>query len=414
MKKIFLKLLHQNKFLVLSGITERIFFFIIFLFIARRFNPELYGQLITIFSLANILIILFDLGLPVLMQKELSALNVRSYKIFNNAIILNILMLPLYLITICIFYQIFYSEISFPVFIITVLSVYIFSLGNLLNKALYGLSNYKITFTALFYSRIVCMAFFFMFIYFYDAGLSQLLLTLLLSALLQLIILFKDLKSKHFIVKFGSFDFKETLKIITISLPIGLAVIFNFLYDKIDLLLISGLLNFENAAYYNIGYGIFKTSTIFFSFLFIAGLTKVSYLSRNRKGVKLFFIKYLRILLCISVIITAVLFTGADFFIKSFYTDKFSDSVTILKVLSFATTGLALNNLTGIMLTGLGLFKMNMIVTLSGLIINVILNIIFIPHYGIIAAALITLITEYFIFAGGYFFIRNFFKSTIH
>jgi O-antigen/teichoic acid export membrane protein len=94
--------------------------------------------------------------------------------------------------------------------------------------------------------------------------------------------------------------------------------------------------------------------------------------------------------------------------IKLIYTDKFSNSVFILKIVSFAVIGLALNNLTGMILNGLGLFRENMYVTFTGLIINIILNIIFIPLYGIVAAAVISVITEYFIFYGDYYFIKIF------
>jgi len=196
-----------------------------------------------------------------------------------------------------------------------------------------------------------------------------------------------------------------------ISIPLGLAVVFNFLYDKIDIIIISKLTDYDQTAFYNVGYGIFKASAIAYSFILIPGFTKVSFLSKSKKAVALFVRKYLLILFWICLILAFFLFLTADFIIEIFYTDMYSDSSMILKILSVAVFGLAFNNLTGIVLNGLGLFKQNMIITLIGLIINVILNIIFIPVYGIIAAAVITVLTEYFIFLGDYFFIRIHLKS---
>ena len=63
---------------------------------------------------------------------------------------------------------------------------------------------------------------------------------------------------------------------ISVSIPLGLAVIFNFLYDKIDILLISKLLDYNEAAFYNIAYGLFKASALGFSFLLVSGFTKVA------------------------------------------------------------------------------------------------------------------------------------------
>ena len=110
--------------------------------------------------------------------------------------------------------------------------------------------------------------------------------------------------------------------------------------------------------------------------------------------------------------LSIILFFGSDLIIRILYTGKFAEAAPVLKILSFALIGLALNNLTGIILNGLGFFRKNMNVTLLGLIINVILNLIFIPMYGIAAAAIITVITEYFILSGDYFYIRKYFRES--
>jgi O-antigen/teichoic acid export membrane protein len=91
------------------------------------------------------------------------------------------------------------------------------------------------------------------------------------------------------------------------------------------------------------------------------------------------------------------LYFFAEFLINFFYTNKFSESAPVLKVLSFAVIAIGLNNLTGIIINGIGLFKAVMYVTIMATIINVLINIITIPVYGIIAAAWVTVITEYII-----------------
>jgi O-antigen/teichoic acid export membrane protein len=202
----------------------------------------------------------------------------------------------------------------------------------------------------------------------------------------------------------------ELFTVLKLSFPLGMAVIFNYMYDKIDILLISKLTDYSQVGFYNIGYGIYKASSFAFSFLLVSGLTRVSYLSRRKTAIKLFFGKYAGSFLLIGIVITVLLFTFSDLLVQIVYTEKFMPSALILKIVSFAVIGLALNNLTGVMLNGLGLYRENMYVTFTGLVFNVILNFIFIPVYGIIAAAVISILTEYFIFLGDYFFIKQYLK----
>ncbi len=240
--------------------------------------------------------------------------------------------------------------------------------------------------------------------------LIQILLILLTGAFFQFIILFKHSADNNLRITLSALKFNQLFAILKISMPLGLAVIFNLLYDKIDIILISAITNFNETAFYNIGYGVYKSSTIVFSFIFISGFTRISYLSRNKKAVRLFFKKYFIVLICICIPLTIILITFSDILINLIYTRKYENASDILKILSIAIFGLAINNLTGIILNGLGLYKQNMIITLIGLIINVILNIIFIPQFGIKAAAVVTVITEYFIFAGDYYFLKKHLK----
>ncbi|MEZ4689433.1 MAG: hypothetical protein R3A12_04345 [Ignavibacteria bacterium] len=65
------------------------------------------------------------------------------------------------------------------------------------------------------------------------------------------------------------------------------------------------------------------------------------------------------------------------------------------------------------MLNGAGLFKENMKITLSGAEITQCnyRHLLILPVYGIIASAVITILTEYFIFAGGYIYLNKFYKK---
>lgn len=406
------KIFRESKFVILFNLTERIFFFLVFLLIARNYPVDVYGEMVTVFSVANIFIILFDLGLPLLLQKETALHKERSSEYLSSVILINLIFLPLFFTLTITFFILFFPDVSLIMVTLITLMVYFFSIGNILNKSLSGLGDFKSQFSSLLIARSISLILFTAAVIVFNTGLNVLLLILFSGAVIQIYALYKKIRKNNLRISIKNADRNFIRSMLRLSLPLGLAVIFNFLYDKIDIVIISKLTDFDQTAFYNASYGILRASTMAYSFLFAAGLTRVSGFNKNKKAVSLFLKKYSIIIFSICLIISVIIFSGADLIIRILYTDKFKESVPILKILSFALTGLALNNLTGVILNGLGLFRMNMNVTLLGLIINVILNIIFIPVYGIAAAAAVTVITEYFILCGDYFYISKFLRKT--
>jgi len=405
----YIKLLKESKYLLFLNVIEQFFFFLVFLVFARKYSVESYGELITLFTLANVFITLLNFGLPVYLQREIACSKNNISELFSRIISINFLVLIIYLFYTFSYYRIFYFSLSYKLFIVTIVPVYLYSNINILNSVLSGLGKYRIQFFSFLNSRVITILLFLLSAFFLKLSLSYLLAVYSLGFLYQIFLLANKIKKEN--IGFSlNFNFTELFAVLKLSFPLGMAVIFNYLYDKIDILLISKLTDYSQVGFYNIGYGIYKASSIAFSFLLVSGLTRVSYLSRRKEAVKLFFRKYIVSFLLIGIVITILLFVFSDLLVKLVYSNKFMPSALILKIVSFAVIGLAFNNLTGVILNGLGLYRENMYVTFTGLVINVLLNFIFIPVYGIIAAAVISVLTEYFIFLGDYFFIKQHLK----
>ncbi len=406
-----IRIFSDNKHLILSGLAERVFFFFIFLIIARKYATNQYGEIITVFSLANIFIIFFDFGLPALLQKEVSLSGRKASGFLNNVMLISIAFFRLYILSVYFYCLVFYESIPSELIIIIALTVYFFSLGNIFSKALSGLGLFKNIFLSLLVSRIYILIIVVLALLIYNPGLNEIFLITLSGSAVQIAILYYFTKKNNLISFTGFFDFKKSYSLLKFASPLGLAVLFNFLYDKIDILIISKLTDYDQVAFYNIGYGIFKTSTLAYSFIFISGFSRISYIGRSKKAVSLFFKKYFFILFKICLVISILLFLFPDFLVKFIYTDKLAEAAPVLSILSFAVFGLAFNNLTGIMMNGLGMYKSNMYITFTGLILNILLNILLIPEYGIKAAAAVTVVTEYYIFISGYLLISKYIKS---
>ncbi|HAY33770.1 MAG TPA: hypothetical protein DCY06_06500, partial [Bacteroidetes bacterium] len=248
MKINFSKLFRENKYPVYINILERFFFFLIFLVIAREYSADSFGELITIFSLANIFAIIFDLGIPLFLQKEFSSREKHSADLAVNAIAVSVFLFPVYFLTLTLYQLLIFPEFPFRLFTFTSILVYLFSVSNLISKALSGLRDFQSQFKALLFSRTFAFTFFIVFAVILKTDLSILIIILTAGAVIQLHSLIRSLRSNKINLSLKNFSLKTSKSILKISLPLGLAVLFNFLYDKIDIILISKIIDFENTA----------------------------------------------------------------------------------------------------------------------------------------------------------------------
>lgn len=407
----YFKVFSESRYVLLLNITDKLFSFVIMLLLARNFSTEAYGEIVTLITLTTIFITIFDLGLPIYLQRAVSLDSSKSSEAFSKVFSAGLLLFTFYFLFGFGYLKLFYSGVSVSLFLIIAVMMYSSSLVTLCNKALSGLNDFKHQFIAFITARILILAAFLTGLYFLSFSLNILMFSMLAGFLLNLVLILIYVKKACIRFSFSYFSFGSISSVIKLSIPLGLAVIFNFLYDKIDILLISNLLDFSEVAFYNVGYGLFKASTLSFSFLLVAGFTKVAALGRNKVDITLFFKEYYKIILIICILVSITLYFAAGPLIKLLYTDKFLSSVKVLQILSVGLIGMGLNNLTGITLNGMGYYKIVMYITLYGLVMNVILNVIFIPVYGIIAASVITVITEYFIFLTEYYYLRKILTS---
>lgn len=367
------------------------------LLLARYFSTEIFGMIITLITLSMVFVSMFDLGLPIYIQREIAVNRDNASEIFSRVFITGTILIVVYYIVLLLVVHFIYPDIPFKLFTIITIMMYISFLVTISGKALSAVNEYKKQFIAYIIPRIFILALFLAGIFIYKLEVNILMLLMLIGILINLLLALRYLFRDNIGLTFKGFSASSVRKMIAVSIPLGLAVIFNFLYDKIDILLISKLLDYNETAFYNIAYGLFKTSALGFSFLLVAGFTKVAELNRDPKAIQSFFTEHARIISVICIICTVILFFFSELIITAIYTAKFNDSVPILKILSVAIIAMGLNNLTGIILNGMGYFKIVMYITLYALLMNLTLNVMFIPIYGIKAAAYLTVITEYFI-----------------
>lgn len=408
--KKYIRYFSESKYVLLLNLADKIFSFFILLLLARKFSTDTYGEVITIITLSTVFITIFDLGLPIFLQREISLNSTIGSNVFSKVFTISLILFVLYLVLCSVYFISFYSDISYILFAIISLMMYSAFLVTLANKALSAAGRFRQQFISFVMPRILISLFFIYGLFIYPTGLNILLFSMFMGILINLVLSLQNLKKAGIRFSFEHFSFIEAKSIIKLSLPLGLAVIFNFLYDKIDILLISKLLDFTEVAFYNIGYGLFKASAVSFSFLLVPGFTRFSAAGNNKPEIKKIFNEYFKIISAVCIVSAVFLFFLSDTIITLFYSERFTDSVIILKILAPGIIMAGLNNLTGTALNGMGYFKIVMYITLYALILNVLLNIFLLPKYGIEAAALLTVITEAFIFFIELYYLRKILK----
>jgi O-antigen/teichoic acid export membrane protein len=403
----YFKIISEGRYVLLLNLTDKLFSFIILVLLARNFKTDIYGEIVTLITLSTVFATIFDFGLPLFLQREISLKASERSRTFSNVFIVSVALFIGYILFSLAYFKIFYSEISIALFIIIAVMMYISSLVTICYKALSGINDFKNQFISFSLPRILILILFTAGLYYLSFTIEQLMLVMLTGFAVNLILALLYLKKSEISFSFRYFSLKHVKAVLKISVPLGLAVIFNMLYDKVDVLLISKLKDFTEVAFYNAGYGIYKTGALTFSFLLVPGFTKISSMGRNKNDINDFFRKYFITIICICIITSLILFFLADPVISLIYTGKFTGSAAVLKILCFALIPLGLNNLTGVIINGMGYFKIVMYITLCALILNIALNAFLIPKYGITAAGIVTVITECFIFLTEYYYFRK-------
>lgn len=226
-----------------------------------------------------------------------------------------------------------------------------------------------------------------------NQGMASFLAILSLSAGLQFGIILS--LSRRFVDFSLGLDWAYAKKILKTSLPIALSILFTAIYIRTDALMLSLMKPAADVGIYRLPAKLLETLVFFPALLVELAMPSFSYLAFKTK--ELFsaaYRKIFNILLAIAVPTVVLLYLFAEEAVVILGGSEFAASAAPLKILSLVIGLVFLNNLNGKVLITLDLQKKGVVVYLSGAILNIVLNFIFIPRYSYIGASLTTLATE--------------------
>ena len=194
------------------------------------------------------------------------------------------------------------------------------------------------------------------------------------------------------------FNFPLFKNIFFLSLPLGITLIFNLIYFRIDSFILTIYRSTEEVGLYGLAYKFFETILVIPTFYLNAVYPEM--LARHQQGkekFKRFIILNSKFLILISIICSLSLFFSSKFLVNLISGPSFKEAIIPLQILSLSLPLFFLSSL--FMWVLITFKKQTLLVIFYGLsmILNITLNLIYIPRYGYIAAAITTGVTELFV-----------------
>ena len=371
-----------------SALIDRVAFFILFVFVGRVFGDSELGKISTALNFANILHTITDFGLPVIIQRTASR-GEDSAGLIRESFIIKLTFSGILYFALLI-YAWNLTDISVAYLSAVYLGIVVFALSNYILVYFIGINRNKDYLVYQFLSRAVLLGLFLAVVLYADADLVP--FSILCAALFQLTLVLLNSNIT------GTSNRPKTSAIFTTlrkSYPIWLGLVFVFAYDKIDILIITGMRGTAEAGSYFSAYSIMRSLVIFTSFYLTLYFTKLSGAFKSDRGLFRRNVKQSIFLsISLSLALFAIIFFFAEIIVTIIYGEKFSGSGSILNILAFAIPFIVLNYNLGSIFNSMDLVNIPMIGRGIALAVNISLNLILIPKYGITAAAYVTVITE--------------------
>ena len=239
-----------------------------------------------------------------------------------------------------------------------------------------------------------------------DWGLVGILLAMVASFLFVLIASW-ELASRYVRLKF-SFDVKYWRYFLWEAAPLGIAAFVNFLYFKADAILLSLLRDSHDVGIYGAAYKVLE-SLIYFPFMFMGLVMPVfSYniFHRPKRFLKIAS-RTLKAIWIVTVPLVIYLFFMAKEAIRVIAGAGFEEAVLVLQVLAIALGAIFLAHFFNSVLIAVNKQKILLYILASTAGLSLVLNIIFIPIYSFLAAAIISTVCEVLVTVIAYFLSRR-------
>jgi O-antigen/teichoic acid export membrane protein len=371
-------------------------------FITRYLGKDGFGEYATVLAFLSLFSAISDLGLYQFSTREISRAGANVDEIMGNAFSLRVISsLFIFLCSFVLISFLPYSqEVKYGVVVIA--ASFVFSSGYQILNGVFqkNLAMDKVAISE-FLGKIAQLGIVILAVKL-RLSFSWIIASLLFNMIISFVLVY--FWSKKYVKLGFRFDFSYWKRFLQESYPIGIMAIVVFIYFKMDTILLSFLKSSAEVGVYNVAYKVLENISFFPAM--ITGLIfpiisqyifvdKEKFFDIANKTFKVF------VLLCMPLIV-GTLFLSKDL-ILLIGGAGFEESALVLRILVFALAAIFFSNFFNAILVAGNLQKKLMLVLSIAAFFNVMANLIFIPIFSYVAAAVISVATEIFVVvAAGY------------
>ncbi len=352
-----------------------------------------FGEYTTIIAYLSIFSIMADLGLYLVVTREISRKGVNQDKTVSNALTIKALsgVIVLSFASVVVWFFPYADIVKYGVLVGAFSFLFV-----LMNQTLIGVfqkyfAMYKVAIAEV-VGRVVWLVVVVLVVYF-QASLLYMIFGIALANFVNFLIVF--IFSRKYVKVKPEFDFKEWKRILIVAAPLAFSVVFNLVYFKIDTLFLSLMKPEQDVGIYGASYKVLE-ALITFAAIFAGLLLPVmsKYFVENKKKFADVYKKGFDILIIFVIpLIVGTLFLANP--IMSFFGgSQFAESGGVLKILIFATGAIFFSHLFGNAAVASNQQKKLMWVYIFTAILAVVLNLLLIPKFSYYGAAVSTVVSE--------------------
>ncbi|GIV27833.1 MAG: polysaccharide biosynthesis protein [Bacteroidia bacterium] len=371
-------------------------------YVQYKVGNQYYGEYFTLFNFSFLFAIFLDFGLVNFNNRNIAQNTHLLSKHFSNLITLKLAMAFLYIfVTMFIGWAIGFNLRYLKLLFVLTINQFFISMVLYLRSNLLGLHLFKVDSIISVLDRLIMIGLigllFFQILPFELNILSFVYAQVTAYALTAIVAFFAVLKqTEHFNF---SWNWKFNLLILKKSTPYAILILLMVFYNRLDAVMLERLLPYPEGA---IQSGIYAKAFRFLdaanmiAYLFSVQLLPIfARLIEEKKSVE-DITKLAFSLLIVPALITSVSCFFYNKELVALINKGTTDAAEVFGILMFCFTAISTTYIFGTLLTANGNLKQLNIMAISGILINVLLNLIFIPKFKAYGSAWASVITQFF------------------
>lgn len=189
---------------------------------------------------------------------------------------------------------------------------------------------------------------------------------------------------------FPIFDIRYAINLFKTSWPIAATLAVNVVYFRADAFMVSFYKGLSDVGFYNVAYQIFQSALVLPTFIMNS---YYPLMLKSFSGIR----QIAGGLLAIALVLSLITYHLSPVIIHLLAGNGFGRSVNSLQILSLGFPAYFLSSLLMWVLVAKGRYRLMFSIYAAGLLVNLLLNFLYIPRYSFIAASWTTVLSEYLI-----------------